>query len=379
MSRARKIAIGTCALLLASTALLPRGDGPDEAIAPSADPAGPSSGAQVGRTQLTPAMRAEIERVVARGRTEGRVSPRATTATLARGLVRCADLADQRYCLHTGWTSLSETQAGARVADALAAEAAEPQARESTGDLSTLELLRRTAALTPEQRARAERRELVEAARSVDKARLLEQELSARASTSEVKRRADYPQRSVVLPNKNVRAQVRTYWCGPATMQMIARGWQGEFKSQRHWSRRLNTTTSGSSIWDMVRVVNKATGYDGPNRAGPYIVLDIGDYSFSKWLLLTMRHIEDYRAPLVLHPILLKRYYPYLDDDASGHFQVGRGYDKRGDKPANIGYFEPWNQQRFDPSEPYIRRVQWRSAYKSVRANKAHPQQNIGV
>ena len=24
----------------------------------------------------------------------------------------------------------------------------------------------------------------------------------------------------------------------------------------------------------------------------------------------------------------LKRYFPYLDDDASGHFQVGRGFDK---------------------------------------------------
>ena len=68
-----------------------------------------------------------------------------------------------------------------------------------------------------------------------------------------------------------------------------------------------------------------------------------------------------------------------LDDDASGHFQVGRGYDKNGKKPAKLGYFEPWNQQRFDPSEPYIARVQWRRAYQSYRANQAHPHQNIGV
>ena len=129
----------------------------------------------------------------------------------------------------------------------------------------------------------------------------------------------------------------------------------------------------------MVRVVNHNTGYDRQSRAGPYIVLDISDWSFGKWLLLQMRHIDDYRAPVVLHPVLLKKYYPYLDDDASGHFQVGRGYDKNGDKPPLIGYFEPWNQQRFDPSEPYISRVQWRSAYKSYRANRAHFQQNIGV
>ena len=85
------------------------------------------------------------------------------------------------------------------------------------------------------------------------------------------------------------------------------------------------------------------------------------------------------RSPVVLHPILLKKYYPYLDDNASGHFQVGRGYDKKGTKSDLIGYFEPWNQQRFDPSEPAIPRVQWRQAYKSYRANQDHRQHNIGV
>ncbi len=129
----------------------------------------------------------------------------------------------------------------------------------------------------------------------------------------------------------------------------------------------------------MVRVINSSTGWDRPDYAGPYIPLDIGDYSFPQWKLLLMRHIVDYKAPIVLHPILLQEFYPYLDDDASGHFQVGRGYDKRGRRTLTIGYFEPWNQQRFDPSEPYIDRVQWRQAYKSFRANQAHFQHNIGV
>jgi hypothetical protein len=189
----------------------------------------------------------------------------------------------------------------------------------------------------------------------------------------------DYPQRATVLRKRRTSEQVRTYWCGPATMQMIAWGWSGDRRRQRHWARRLGTTTSGSAITDMVRVVNRATGYDRESRAGRYIVLDISRWRYRKWMLLQMRHVKDYRAPLVLHPILLKRFYPYLDDDASGHFQVGRGYDKNGSRPGSIGYFEPWNQQRFDPSEPYIKRVQWRRAYKSYRANQAHPHQNIGV
>ena len=58
---------------------------------------------------------------------------------------------------------------------------------------------------------------------------------------------------------------------------------------------------------------------------------------------------------------------------------MGRGYTNNGNKPTQIGYFEPWNQQRFDPSEPYIDRVQWRNAYKSYRANQEHFLHNVGV
>ena len=116
-------------------------------------------------------------------------------------------------------------------------------------------------------------------------------------------------------------------------MQMIAWGWQEERKGQGHWADKLGTTTTGSSISEIVRVVNGATGWDKAKYAGAYIVLDISDWAYKKWMLLQMRHIEDYRAPVVLHPILLQQFYPYLDDDASGHFQVGRGYDKRGKKP----------------------------------------------
>ena len=106
-------------------------------------------------------------------------------------------------------------------------------------------------------------------------------------------------------------------------MQMIAWGWRNERDSQRHWAKRLKTTTNGTSVYDIARVVDRRTGWDGREHAGPYIVLDIGKYSYATWMLLMMRHIHDYKAPVVLHPILLKRFYPYLDDDASGHFQVG--------------------------------------------------------
>jgi hypothetical protein len=378
MSRVRTIAIGTFVLLLAAAPFVPRGSDPDGSLVP---------GASVAPGRLSPELAAEVDRVVDAGLELGRMSGKLSPEQLAQDLVRCADFDGQRYCLHLGWTQSSPADARARLARA-ARTAAGARTTEGTGDLDALALLRRSATADPQERADAERRELTLAALSVDKVWRLRHDLQGvslpagygtTARAQQRKTRADYPRRSVIMKPSRVAEQRRTYWCGPTTMQMIAWGWQHERKKQGRWADKLGTTTDGTAISDMVRVVNKVTGYDRDSRAGKYIVLDISHWSYEKWLLLQMRHIEDYRAPVVLHPVLLKRFYPYLDDDASGHFQVGRGYDKRGDKPTQLGYFEPWNQQRFDPSEPYISRVQWRSAYKSYRANKAHFQQNIGV
>ncbi len=367
------------------------------AITPAADQYAATTGAP-GPGRVSPADRAEIDRVLAAG--PDHTLARASARTRAADLVRCATFEEQQYCLGRGWTDAPADQPATSATSAAARAAS---GTETTGDLTEAALLRQRAAMSPRERASVERAELEAAARSVSKVVLLRhqilgeplpdgflerhpearaaagEETTAARTSSRPKGFQDYPERSTVLDPSRTAAQKRTYWCGPTTMQMIAWGWSKERRRQGHWARRLGTTTGGSSISDMVRVVNQDTGYDRRSRAGDYIVLDISDWSFKKWLLLNMRHVEDYRAPLVLHPILLKRFYPYLDDDASGHFQVGRGYDKNGDRPSDIGYFEPWNQQRFDPSEPYIRRVQWRRAYKSYRANQAHFQHNIGV
>ncbi len=426
MPRPRTIAIGAFALLLAATPLIPRGGGGDGALLPSgkvrAGALVPAQTAALGA--VTPPLQREIDRVVDQGLALGRLSGKQTTAHLVTGLVRCADFEGQRYCLHSGWTQDTQAQVQARTAVAARTLAARPagSAGQTTGDLDVVDTLRRAGALSPTARARAERVELTQAARSVAKVWLLRHELEgvalpasflnshpearaqaptgARSSTSpaaspspttsptptptpstrtKTKTRGDYPQRAIVMNHRRVAEQTRTYWCGPTTMQMIAWGWSGTQLSQGHWASKLGTTSSGTGISDMVRVVNRYTGWDRADRAGAYITLDVSNLSFHKWLLLNMRHVSDYRAPLIFHPILLKKFYPYLDDDASGHFQVGRGYDKRGSRPTEVGYFEPWNQARFDPSEPYIDRVQWRSAYKSYRANEAHFQHNIGV
>lgn len=401
MLRRRTIVIGALAAALAVSPFLPNASTPLPSISGSGSSPSPSAPsldtATAGTGRVTPAMEAEIDRVVGAGQRAARPG-KAMPADLAAAAVRCATFEGQRYCLHTGWTNSSEAEVQQRTAVAArtaaradARSAARQQSSTATGDQDAQATLDRYAALSPQARAKAERAELTNAAKSVAKVWLLRHTIegaalpkdfvarnpevkvtSARAATA-------YPEKATILRNDQVAEQTRTYYCGPTSMQMIEWGWSGTENSQEYWAKRLGTTTSGTSIYEMVRVTNEATGYDSEDRAGTYITLDIGDYSWPKWWQLQVRHIADYKAPVILHPVLLKRYYPYLDDDASGHYQVGRGYNANGDDANLISFFEPWNQARFDPSEPSIARVQWRQAYKSYRANLAHPAHNIGV
>jgi len=437
---ARNTAIGALALVLIAAPFLPDGgDDNDGALEPASVPADKLLKATAARGRVTPAMQAEIDAVVAEGRTSPRVA--ATASELATSELRCADFEGQQYCLHSGWTAQSEPALRSEVTSQARTVTARRQQVEQTGDLDVLATLRSHARLAPAAQAEAERAELTAAARSVAKVWLLRHQLQgvplpdgfverhpeirlpeseaeqvsepeqqsapvaarAAATTSATpsptpsptpsttpsptttvapaaeKTSADYPDRYAILSTSRVAEQTRSYWCGPTSMQMIEWNWNGTKQSQNLWASKLGTTGDGTSITQMVRVTNSYTGWDRADRAGTYVTLDISDWTYSQWWLLQMRHYADYRAPIILHPVLRKEFYPYLDDDASGHFQVGRGYDKDGANPNLVGYFEPWNQQRFDPSEPYIKRVQWRSAYRSYRANQAHFQHNLGV
>lgn len=410
MPRHLWIVLGVFVLLLALLPFIPRGSGDDGTIRTTGDPArtGPLT---AGYGRVTPAFRRTIDRVVADSRTAPRASRTTSARALVDSVVRCATFEGQRYCLGSGWTDHTQAQVQDRMVSALQRHAIRPTGGTATGDLSAYDALRQRAAMSPAARSAADRAELTQAARSVAKVWLLRHQIQrvplpadfrarhpevrtstlATGTTSQIssapqasgrkrmKHWKDYPRKGTVLSSKDVTEQRRTYWCGPTTMQMIAWGWSGTERSQHHWAKQLGTTTSGSSITSMVRVVNQDTGYDKESYAGPYITLDISDWSFRQWRLLMARHVVDYRAPVVLHPVLLQRYYPYLDHDGSGHFQVGRGYKKREGKTPLLGYFEPWNQQRFHPDEPFIDRVQWRNAYQSYRANQAHFQHNLGV
>ena len=383
-------ATGALALLIAASPLLPEESGPTPALTPKSNASTqPTQAGAPGLGAITPEMQSEIDRVVAQGR-RAAVSARSSAYALAAASSRCAMFDGQRYCLGLGWTTQSQDEVASRLA-AAATPAPRRTKPEQTGDLSARAAMRRFGRLSPDERAAAERAELRAAARSVAKVWLIRHEIQGvplpddflekhpEAGVAARTSARKHPRTFKILREKQVRPQNRTYYCGPAAAQMIAWGWRDRRQGQALWADRLHTTTAGTAITDMVRVVNHNTGYDREEHAGPYIVLDISDFTFEQWFRLIKKHLHSYQAPVVLHPVLVKKYFPYLDDDASGHFQVGRGYDKNPDGQPLLSYFEPWDQSRFNPTEPRIARTPWQSAYKSYRANQAHFQHNLGL
>ena len=122
--RPRTIAIGALALLLAAAPFVPHGGDEDGSLLPSGEQQGalvPAATAALGT--VTPELQAEIDRVLAQGRSMGRVPVSQSPDRLAASLVRCADFDGQRYCLHSGWTESSE---GEVQAVALAVEVGAP-------------------------------------------------------------------------------------------------------------------------------------------------------------------------------------------------------------------------------------------------------------
>ncbi len=176
MSRPRVFLLGAAllVLLLALTPLIPRGDDGD-GLRPSGRQESWVLADAPGAGKVTPAMRAEIDRVVDDARAVGRGSGKQSPEALVDDLVRCADLEGQTYCLGLGWTDRTEAQVQARMR--VSARSARSLTGETTGDLDVLGELRRTASLSPSARAHAERAELVMAARSVAKVWVLRHDI----------------------------------------------------------------------------------------------------------------------------------------------------------------------------------------------------------
>jgi hypothetical protein len=139
-------------------------------------------------------------------------------------------------------------------------------------------------------------------------------------------------------------SQDKGYWCGPATFQSIDWADDKQKDTQASWAKDLGATTSGTAITSMVKQTNLKTNWD--LAAGSYIVQGVGHWNTQKFFTVHQNHLGDGKpAPVIEHVQLLKRYFPYLAFNHSGHYQVGRGYDA---KNGTIGIFEVFNERRFN-------------------------------
>jgi hypothetical protein len=139
-------------------------------------------------------------------------------------------------------------------------------------------------------------------------------------------------------------SQDRGYWCGPATFQSIDWADDKQKDTQASWAKDLGATSSGTAISAMVKQTNLKTNWD--LAAGTYIVQNVSHWTPAKFLQVHQNHLGDGApAPVIEHVQLLKRYFPYLAFNHSGHYQVGRGYNK---KAGTIGIFEVFNERRFN-------------------------------
>jgi hypothetical protein len=270
----------------------------------------------------------------------------ASAAKQSSSPMRCFKLEDENYCLGLGFVDTMPTAA------TISTEAAAPavkSADSSTGALSASDFVAQRAAMSDQARLNAELSEMWTAWAGRDKARSLR---TAGASTTPAVSKsastmsaltARIPPAQFAMMGPYATSQERSYWCGPATLQSIDWADDKRKDTQASLARALGTS-SGTSISAMVRQTNLRTNWD--IAAGTYIVQSVRGWTASKFFSVHVRHLGDGTgAPVIEHVQLLKRYFPYLAFNHSGHYQVGRAYSKIS---GTIGIFEVFNERRFN-------------------------------
>jgi hypothetical protein len=169
-------------------------------------------------------------------------------------------------------------------------------------------------------------------------------------------------------------SQEKGYWCGPATFQSIDWADDNQKDTQASWAKDLGSTTSGTAISAMVQQTNLKTNWDKP--AGAYIVQSVSHWNAQTFFTVHQKHLGVYKAPVIEHVQLLKRYFPYLAFNHSGHYQVGRGYDRA---KGTIGIYEVFNERRFNSRGNVTGGPKNVPASALFNATLANSFQNIGL
>lgn len=334
----------------------------------------------------------------------------ADTSAQASSILRCFKLEEENYCLGLGF--VDQVPSGAQVQELLAAPSVladgEVGVEEDipTGDLTPQAFVAERASMTKSVRVNAELDEMQAAWDGRDKAhalRLLGKDADTRTGEAVTPTAAPTtpaptpsPTRTapstgtptpvpspapVKLPGSSYimkgfqTSQEKGYWCGPATFQSIDWADDNQRDTQASWAKDLGTTSSGTAITAMVKQTNLKTNWD--LAAGTYIVQSVGHWNAQKFFTVHQNHLGDGQpAPIIEHTQLLKRYFPYLAFNHSGHYQVGRGYDTA---KGTIAIFEVFNERRFNSRGNVTDGPKNIPATALFNATLANSFQNIGL
>ncbi|TDO47056.1 peptidase C39-like protein [Kribbella sp. VKM Ac-2571] len=280
-------------------------------------------------------------------------------------MLRCFKLDTENYCLGLGFVSQVPTGAqrhalmtepNLRAADEVSAEQDIP-----TGDLTPAAFVGARAAMPKSRRVTAELDEMQAAWNGREKARELRElaETQTPPPNPEPTPGPTPEPTPTPVPSTPVApvaapasayimkgfqtSQEKGYWCGPATFQSIDWADDNQKDTQASWAKDLGSTSSGTAISAMVKQTNLKTAW--PKTAGTYIVQSVSNWNAQTFFTVHQKHLGVYKAPVIEHVQLLKRYFPYLAFNHSGHYQVGRGYDKA---KGTIAIFEVFNERRFN-------------------------------
>ncbi|WP_329000590.1 C39 family peptidase [Kribbella sp. NBC_00709] len=348
----------------------------------------------------------------------------ADTSEQAESMLRCFKLDTENYCLGLGFVDKVPTGAqlqqlvsppSLRAADEVGVEQDIP-----TGDLTPAAFVAQRAAMPKSTRVSAELDEMQAAWNGREKARELRELVAANTPPVNPQEPGSSPSRqapgegtaaptptttptvtptrtaptvgpSKPVPPQTPAAPVKTpasayimkgfqtsqekgYWCGPATFQSIDWADDNQKDTQASWAKDLGSTTGGTAISAMVKQTNVKTAW--PKVAGTYVVQNVSDWNAQTFFTVHQKHLGVYKAPVIEHVQLLKRYFPYLAFNHSGHYQVGRGYDKAN---GTIAIFEVFNERRFNSRGNVTDGPRNIPASALFNATLANSFQNIGL
>jgi hypothetical protein len=273
----------------------------------------------------------------------------ADTSAQASSVLRCFKLDDENYCLGLGLVDKVPTgahlQAVMSPPSATADGVVGVEQDIPTGDQTPAAFVAERASMPKSARVNAELDEMQAAWDGREKARelrLLDTSTDARPQSAAPTATPTPPGSAYIMKGYRT-SQEKGYWCGPATFQSIDWADDDQKDTQASWAKDLGSTTSGTAISSMVKQTNLKTKWDV--AAGTYIVQNVSHWNAQKFFQVHQKHLGTNRAPIIEHTQLLKRYFPYLAFNHSGHYQVGRGYDKAN---GTIAIFEVFNERRFN-------------------------------